>query len=523
MLRHIPIVSTITNQFFLSVLLNSTTSSIPRIPRHNLEHNYVSMDTIYDESRTVYSRVVPRDPEYTKRLPKAEDAASCFLRESFIPEVNNNLNLLIGYYAQWFSHQFFNTNPDNPTHSNQPVGINLGQLYGATREIEERQRSFKDGLFKTSIRNGEEFPEIIENTGTFVKGSHIFNIPIPLANLVPGFAAVHIIFFRHHQYVARELKKANDINRIVMTDEELYQKAKMIVILSMLRMTMEDYVAKSLQSSHIKIKFDLNVKNSLVYKVFGPKNYPPVNAIQTEFNFLYRWHQFYNDYVKVLTSVPYNRLRRDPEHISNIETCDYECETLQFPKADSPLSERWNSVNWLAEKDDGLEKLILSAVGQRAGKLTLMNTNPWLVDHVVLRGIQKTREYEMASYNDYREHFGYTRLKKFEEITDDPKLVQKLKSVYRTVDDIEYYVGIFAEEKEFAGIHGPMLANSGVAFTFGGIFASRIFEPGLMNEESLTKRGMELIDEFQYMGDFVKAHTKLKDARIEFTMAPRSS
>ena len=39
-----------------------------------------------------------------------------------------------------------------------------------------------------------------------------------------------------------------------------------------------------------------------------------------------------------------------------------------------------------------LEKLLLAASKQRAGKLTLLNTNQWLVNHVITRGLHKTRQ-----------------------------------------------------------------------------------------------------------------------------------
>ena len=503
-----PLLGTWLNQFYTGSLLASFQNLIPRVPRMNLEHDYPSYDTAYDEGRTVYSRVLPRKAEYTRQLPDIDSVAHLFERVKFVPDTNTKLNLLIAYYAQWFSHQFFNTNPGNPTHVNQPVGLNTSQLYGSTPEMEASMRSYKDGLFKSTIRHGKEFPEIIPKPeGHFGAGAEMFRMPIALANMIPGFAAIHVVFFRHHQHVARRLKAAAEQEGKQMSDEEIFQKAKLVVTFIVLKITMNDYVAEGLQSSHVKVQFDPQVKQSRIYKMFGPKEFAPVNAIQTEFNFLYRWHFFYPDTVKVIKKLPSGgQLARDIDQ--------YECDGLEFPKVGKWLGEEWNSVKWLTDTEDGLDRVLYSASCTRAGRLELLNVNKWLVNHVIKPGIEKTREYELASYNDYREYFGYGRLEKFEDISDNRVLTDMLKNVYGTVDNIEYYPGIFAEQKDFRGVHGPWLAGVGVAFTYGGIFASRLWE--MTSAEFVTEEGMKLLGEVSTLQDLTKLHTNLGDAKMNF-------
>lgn len=516
LLQNIPGFSHHLNQFYLSAMLAKFVKVVPRIPRRTLRHDYPTMDVLYDESRTTYSRLLPRNPAFTASLPDLELAATVFNRDEFVPETNRNLTVLISYYAQWFTHQFFNTSRNKPTDCNMPVGINLSMLYGSTKEMENNVRAHSGGLLKSTYRHGLEFPEIVPSSEKFpVPGEEVFNIPIPMANLLPGFAAVHVLFFRRHNYICRELAKWAAKQGRVMDDEEIYQKAKMIVAFNVLRITMHDYVANALQSSHVKIRLDQQVKKSFVWKIFGPKNYHPCNAIQVEFNFLYRWHQFLPDEVKVIKKLPLGNEKKMEQLEPNTDAHD--TETLKFPPLGERLGANWNAVDWLANDPHGLERVLFSAASQRAGKLQLMNSNRWLVQNAIKPGMAKCREYELASYNDYREYFGFGRVTSFEQITTDPVVQNRLKSVYGHVDKIEYYPGVFAEDKEFGGVHGPFLSTIGVGMTYSGIFASRLFEADIINEDALTPRGMELANEIEYFRDLTKLHSRLGNARMCFT------
>ncbi|KAI0567764.1 prostaglandin G/H synthase [Gracilaria domingensis] len=501
------------------------TKYIPRLPKYNLENDYPSYYTVYDESRTTYSRLLPRQPDYTRGLPDLDATVDCFCRTKFIPETNRNLSLLVGHYAQWFAHQLFNTKTTDALKTRQPLGLNLSQLYGSTESRMKSLRSGQIGLLNASHIGNEEFPPIIDipqDLRHLLPGEKMFDIPIELANTVPGFAAIHVLFFRRHQYVCREINKWATERGIIMDDEELFQKAMVIVMINCVRITMHDYVGRGLQTSYVKIKFDQAVKQSKMWKFLGPDPYPPCNAIQTEFNFLHRWHQFYPDEVKIIKELPLGYEEKMNELAPDVNI--YETDSLTFPEdEDSWLDENWNSVKWIADKDGGLERILFSASSQRAGKLTLLNTNKWFLKKILRPGMRKTREYQLGSYNDYREHFGFGRLKRFEEITSNEKILTKLKEVYGEVDQIEYYPGIFAEDKDFDGVHGPFLGTISVGMMLSGICASRLFEPEIFNEDTLTPRGWQLANEINNLSDLTRMHTKLGDARIRFTVPPSNS
>nr|AFN20596.1 prostaglandin endoperoxide synthase [Coccotylus truncatus] len=507
-----------TNQLNISLAVKKFGSIVPRVPSLSLRHDYPCLGDVYDESRSIYSRVLPRNKKYTDSLPPVESVASLFMRDGIIPETNCNLTVLIAYYAQWVTHQFFNTDESDPTgHSvKQPVGVNMSMLYGSKQEVEKSVRAYKGGLLKSTIKNGQEFPEIMPcQEGSRIPGKEMFNMPILIANMIPGFAAIHVLFFRRHQYICRELAKWAEAQGKNIDDEELFQKAKLIVTVNMLRITMHDYVSRALQSSHAKMRFDQKVKQSRIWKMFGPDYFPPSNAIQFEFNIFYRWHQFYPDTTKIMKRIPLNS--RSQLKSLKAEIDRYDTDDLKFPKSKQQLDEKWNAVRWIADEPDGMERVLFSASSQRAGKLSLLNTNQWIVEHVVKPGLARCREHQLASYNDYREKVGFPRLTTFEQVTSNPALLEKLKRVYRNVDQIEYYPGVFAEDKHFGNVHGPLAGTFGSSMTFTGIFSSRLFETAL-DENALTPRGVELAGEIDHLDDMTRKHTRLGEARIRFTM-----
>lgn len=422
-------------------LIRYFVKTVPRMNHYSLKNDFASYESLYDESRSYYARVIPQKKDYGDKLnkqdPHAELATKCFVRDNFKEEPNQNLSLLMGYYAQWFSHQFFNTIPQTKIgdsnsnewdysetyRSSQPVGLNLSQLYGSLYKndkedvkfgtlTEKSLRTMKNGELKSSIINNDkvnEFPYIVNansedrdvtkfpfwshNGSGDDKKDEAFLMPIVLANMIPGFAGIQTLFLRHHNYVARELKNANPS----WNDEKLFQISKLITMFTVLKITMHDYVGNGLQTSYPDINFDPALKDSIFYKLFVPKTFESINAIQAEFNFLYRWHQFYPNEIRVLKSVNGGNVFDKSKNNSNFNK-------LTFPDVSELELHQWNSVDYYKGNinewdygdgnkngDNALELLLLSSSQTPAGQLTLKNTHPWLANHVVRSGLLKTR------------------------------------------------------------------------------------------------------------------------------------
>jgi hypothetical protein len=58
----------------------------------------------------------------------------------------------------------------------------------------------------------------------------------------------------------------------------------------------------------------------------------------------------------------------------------------------------------------------------------------------------RTRRRGVPRYNDFRTGLHKTRLRDWKELADDPDVVERLRSVYRTVDEVDTMIGLFAEK-----------------------------------------------------------------------------
>ena len=60
--------------------------------------------------------------------------------------------------------------------------------------------------------------------------------------------------------------------------------------------------------------------------------------------------------------------------------------------------------------------------------------------------IQRGRDHGLAPYNTVREHYGLKRKRTWAEITKDTEVQKQLKAAYKSVDDIDMWVGALAED-----------------------------------------------------------------------------
>jgi prostaglandin-endoperoxide synthase 2 len=131
-----------------------------------------------------------------------------------------------------------------------------------------------------------------------------------------------------------------------------------------------------------------------------------------EFNLLYRWHSL----------VP---------------------SALHVAGAQLPIWETIFRTDLVTE--NGIARLFSDASNQPAGQVGMLNTDPALRE-TELASVREARAVGLARYNAYRELAEFPRVTSFDQITGDPERIAALREVYRSVDEIELYPGLFAED-----------------------------------------------------------------------------
>jgi prostaglandin-endoperoxide synthase 2 len=162
--------------------------------------------------------------------------------------------------------------------------------------------------------------------------------------------------------------------------------------------------------------------------------------------------------------------------------------------------------------------------GARAGRIGLGNTPRYLTDRgpsgnpaVEERTVSLMREGKLRSFNDYREAFSLPRLEDFADLTADADLQQRLRELYGTIDDLEWYVGIFAEDYPDYCMMGELLTTMVAHDAFTQALTNPLLGRRVFNEQTFSPAGMRIIGSTRSLRDIVARNAADPDAvTVEF-------
>ena len=428
-------------------------------------HDYISWSGLTD--RTYNARLLPAKPypaaeALGTRRPPIADTAALFAR---LPGKNQRLcpksTGLFPAFAQYLTDGFIRTRLDNDpsredrrrTTSNHE--IDMSPLYGRTEAQTRALRALSEapgtrGRLKSQLIGGEEFPKFLYGAdGAIVPefldstGAPLLDLPLGLKNVSPAgkktlfavggdrvnaapqTAMMNTLFLREHNRLAAMLETQNP----EWDDERVFEIARNIVIVTFIKIVVEEYI-NHINTTEFPLKADP--------KAAWHAKWNRPNWMTVEFSLLYRWHGLV---------------------MENMSWGD-----KAVPGASTLLN---NSL--LLEA--GLAQSFVNISANRTAALGLENSASFLLPAEGL-AIGQARLNNVASYNDYRIALGMDPARNFTAITgssDDPAekarlsaLAARLQALYGEVDNVEFYVGLFAERPEKNGPL-PDLVSSMVA------------------------------------------------------------
>ncbi|MHA7773848.1 peroxidase family protein [Roseibium sp. M-1] len=476
---------------------------------------YTSWESMMD--RDWFKRHLPQKD--LGDLPSLEALRELYEVKQGEETLSEDSSVLFLSFAQWFTDGFLMTAPDDfievdgkrvyqnrKTHTSHHIDFNT--LYGLNRAHSDAIRakseeSGKKGRLKTETGpDGEDYaPSYFDEEGNvkpeflilapplrldeFLKTverrdgpervaaikRHIFAFAGERANTTPYTAMLTTLFLREHNRLCGLLEKAHP----AWDDERVFQTARNINIALLIKIVVEEYI------NHISpYYFQLSADPSVCWKAEWNKP----NWIPIEFNLLYRWHSLTPDYFDVAgKKVSGEKFIYDNSHL----------------------------------KDIGLGKAMESASRQRAWNIGLMNTADFLVS-VELASVQQGRTNRLASYNDYREAFGYGRVTTFEQITGDPRRIEALRRLYGSVDKIEWFVGIFAEDVAPRAAVPPLIGRMVALDAFSQALTNPLLSQHTFNARTFSEEGMRVIEETSRLQQILDRNL-IKDAgKFKVTM-----
>ena len=427
-------------------------------------------------------------------LPDLAAVAQLFERPEGMQRLSKKSTCLFPAFAQYLTDGFLRTDPVDKRRTSSNHEIDLCALYGRTESQTDALRlkaedAGRKGRLKSQDLNGEEYPlyhflpdstdvdpqfaALDRPLGTSVpqhEGSpavdfgSLFAIGGDRANSTPFTSMMNTLLLREHNRIAGELERRNP----GWDDERVFQTARNIMIALYIKIVIEQYI------NHITpAPFSLEADPSVAWD--AEWNRP--NWMTVEFSLLYRWHSLMPDV---------------------IEWSDRQIPLMSFSLDNRPLI------------DVGLAAAFEAAARQPAADLGAFNTGAALM-RVEVGAVHQGRTNRLASYNDYRVEYGLDRVEQFSDISSDPAVEAKLRELYGSVDKVEFYPGLFAEDLvDKSPLPNLLMIMVGVD-AFSQALTNPLLSRHVFNAQTFTQWGLDLIMETRSVGDILQRQGAMAD------------
>jgi prostaglandin-endoperoxide synthase 2 len=517
-LRRVPLGPRLVTSTFVSLLANATE---PRPRPLSLAGDYTSWISLTD--RSFSGRHLPPPPD--RPLPTEAEVLELFRRPPGEEKPSVDTSVMFLLFAQWFTDSFLRTERSDWRKNTSTQEIDFCQIYGISEPRTRMLRSMEGGRLKSQQIDGEEYPPfLLERTpsGEYAvkpefKGLHdeafildvllagiadrqkdlFFAVGLEHGNSTIGSTSLDVLMVREHNRIAGLLAEEYEQGRIRpawasgmpadQLDERLFQTTRLIMTVLLLKLVVEDYIR------HIAPHDPpLQVRPGMA----AGKRWNRSSWIAVEFNLLYRWHMLVPDKV-----------------------------TTDEGVVDSKSFLRDNNELVLQK---GIEWVMAQCSRSRAAGVGLFNTAAFLTDRessdhpaVEERSIALMRFARLAPYNAYRERFGLAPKRDFADLTADPHVQQRLAELYGDIDNVEWYVGIWAEDHPEDQMMGDLLTYMVGYDAFTQALTNPVLAPQVFTEATFTAAGLRIIKKTRTLQQIIARNAASpSDAFARFTYGP---
>ncbi len=456
---------------------------VPDTTRPKKTDTYTSWDSLTDRRYT--GRHLPPDPAFNRpeNLPKLEDLAALFRKRGGQTVYSEKSTLLFPYWVQWFTDGFLRTDRTNRLRNTSNHNIDLCSVYGLAPEQTRMLRTFDGGRLKSQQINGEEYPAFYyadpekgtvkpEFDGLYVPlndetrlppepKAKLFAMGVERANIQFGYVMFNTLCLREHNRLAGVLANAYP----GWDDERLFQTARNILLMLIMKIVIEEYI-NHIAPYHFKFIADPTA--------FTNEKWYRQNWMTVEFSLVYRWHSALPD-------------------------------TLRYAGRELPMAESlWNN-DMLLER--GLGTMFEETCTQPATRIGLFNTADFLIEAAELPSIALGRMAQLPSYNDYRELCNFPRATAFDQITGDVDAQRELERLYGHVDNLEFYVGLYAEDVRPGSALAALIGRLVGIDAFSQAFTNPLLSANVFNEATFSPAGWEIVQQPVTLAELVNRNT----------------
>lgn len=477
----------------------------------SLASDYTSWQSLTDRSFSG-RHLPPAAAEDHAALPSEADVVALYRREHMVSSTDTSVMFM--FFAQWFTDSFLRTSLTDYRKNESNHEIDLCQIYGVNVDKTNLLRSHQGGRLKSQVIDGEEYPaflfeprtagdplvfkaefeglhdpgfitDVILRSASEEQKDTFFAVGLEHGNSTIGNTIMNIVCLREHNRLAGILAAENPD----WDDARIFETARNIMIVVLIKLVVEEYI------THIG-PFDFPVE--AVPFIADEERWNRTNWCAIEFNLLYRWHPLVPD-----------TIGSGPDRLA---AADF--------RNNNPLV-----------ISQGIEALMKRCSNEPAGKIGLLNTPSFLVDStnpdwpsVEEVTIALMRNARLRSFNDYREAYGLRRLTSFEELTADTGVQQRLETLYGDIDQLEWYVGIFAEDYPDYMIMGELMTYMVANDAFTQALTNPLLARNVFNQDTFTKTGMKVIKNTRSLQQIVARNsTSPESVHVKFHCDPSKS
>ena len=302
--------------------------------------------------------------------------------------------------------------------------IDGSNVYGSDEERASFLRSFEGGRLRVSDGdllpfNGEGESGIENDNPTRQDPTDLFVAGDVRANENAVLASVHNLFVREHNRLADELAEAHPD----WTDEQIFQRARQINIAQIQSITFNEYLPALLGDDAIS-----------TYTGYDPTIDPAISVTFSNAAFRLGHTQLSSEIF---------RLDNNGEVIAEGNLTLAEAffpggDILQEAGIDPILRGISSSVSQQVDNEiiDDVRNLLFG----------FGPTGTVSARDLAAINIERARLNGLADYNTVREAFGLDRVTSFAQITSDLETQATLEELYGSVDNIDFFVGMLAED-----------------------------------------------------------------------------
>ncbi len=382
------------------------------------------------------------------------------------------------------------TDPSNPRRLvNTVTGwVDGSHIYGSTQERADALRSFSGGRLKTSGPEGNFLPfydGTIENDNpTGLPPQALFVAGDLRVNENPALAAMHTLFVREHNRLAAELVAAHPL----WNDEQVFQRARQINVAQWQAIVFNEYAPALMGSIGVE------------YERYDPNLNPTIDRTFTS--------AFRLGHTSLSPTIP--RFDENgaviPQGNLSLAESFFQPGTALIETDIDPLLRGLANTTMQAIDEHFIDEVRNLLFGFGPPGTVLGRDLPAI-------NIQRGRTNGIADYNTVRVSFGLPPVTSFAEITTDTDVQATLAELYGTVDDIDLFVGIVAEDRLPDASVGPtafqLLQNQFVRLREGDrfFFGNPIRNGGLFTPLEIGEIGDTTLAEI------IRRNTDVEDIR----------